>query len=141
MEEASCISELRDNDDDTLRQAIDCLLRIANNIIENPSELKYRVLKLSSTVITTKLLIAAGGMECIFAMGFQENDESLILPMESSLENLKSIREQVCRIKKDVDGKTFKVPEPESSVTTVRIEPEPLSSSDRVMTLPPQNEV
>jgi hypothetical protein len=48
------------------------LLRIANNIEQEPNEPKYRTLKLSTNTFQNKLLPVKGAVECLFAMGFED---------------------------------------------------------------------
>jgi hypothetical protein len=48
------------------------LLRIANNIEQEPNESKYRTLKLSTNTFQNKLLPVKGAVECLFAMGFED---------------------------------------------------------------------
>jgi peptide-N4-(N-acetyl-beta-glucosaminyl)asparagine amidase len=52
--------------------ASELLLRLANNVISNPMETKYRRIRLSNPLLESKLLPVLGGLECLFEMGFQE---------------------------------------------------------------------
>ena len=48
------------------------LIRLANNVLENPLEMKYRRLRVGNPIIESKLLPLVGAMECLFEMGFKE---------------------------------------------------------------------
>ncbi len=50
----------------------DVLLRVANNVLQNPENPKYRTLRIANAIVSTKLLPVSGGMECLFEMGFEE---------------------------------------------------------------------
>jgi hypothetical protein len=67
-----CFRELLENPPDTFDSASQLLLRIANNIAEEPNEPKYRTLKLSTNTFQNKLLPVKGAVECLFAMGFED---------------------------------------------------------------------
>jgi len=98
-----CVDDLKDNEESVFKAACDTLLRVSTNIMKNPTEQRFRSLKLTSTTIATKLMIAAGGMECLFAMGFKESpsdSEALVLPMDDSLDELRRIHDQVESLKR-----------------------------------------
>lgn len=67
-----CLMLLQDNEDSIKKEAEAILLKLCNNILNNPQELKYRKLKLSNAIVSTKLLPAAGAIECLFEVGFIE---------------------------------------------------------------------
>ena len=50
----------------------DILLRFANNIINNPTNPKYRSIRVANKTFQSKLLPVVGGVECLFTMGFEE---------------------------------------------------------------------
>lgn len=56
------------------------ILKFANNIISHPENEKYRSIRIGNKIFQSKLLPVTGGVECLFAMGFEEvskyqNDE------------------------------------------------------------------
>lgn len=69
---SSCILSLLDNDEELLHAAVDTLLKIADNILRDPSNEKFRSVNLSSCVMEQKLIPAIGALEVLFLMGFEE---------------------------------------------------------------------
>ena len=63
---------LTENTKEDFLAASELLLRLANNVIKNPLELKYRRIRLSNPLLESKLLPFLGGFECLFEMGFEE---------------------------------------------------------------------
>ncbi|KAJ8020029.1 Peptide-N(4)-(N-acetyl-beta-glucosaminyl)asparagine amidase [Holothuria leucospilota] len=110
VEAAESLRQLRENDATTFLAVSEVLLKYLNNIILFPSETKYRSVRLGNKVFQSKVLPVLGGIECLFAAGFQENDEYLSLPFDRSLvslnylqkelagERLKLISRQVCMV-------------------------------------------
>ncbi|CAL1531847.1 unnamed protein product [Lymnaea stagnalis] len=82
------------------------LIKFAVNILENPSESKYRRIRISNPTIQNKLLNVAGGMECLFEMGFQEAEdgECLMLPNTASLLTLKRMKEDLSRSREKLES-------------------------------------
>ena len=74
-----CFRELLENPPDTFDTVSQLLLRIANNIAQEPNEPKYRTLKLSTNTFQNKLLPVKGAVECLFAMGFEDVSTTAIL--------------------------------------------------------------
>lgn len=52
--------------------ASEILIKFANNVLQNPSEQKYRRIRLANPTVEGKLLPVCGAMECLFEMGFAE---------------------------------------------------------------------
>lgn len=48
------------------------LIKIADNILKQPNDLKLRTLQKTNATISQKVLAAAGGLECLKIMGFIE---------------------------------------------------------------------
>lgn len=86
---------LEENPKEVYLEVTSVLLRLASNVIKNPSEPKYRSIRLANATVVNKLLPAVGAMECLFEMGFQEAGDCLVLPSSSSLENLKKIHDEM----------------------------------------------
>lgn len=91
----SCILALEDNPEDVYLETTSVLLKLVDNVIKNPSNPKYRSIKLGNPTVSSKLLPVVGAMECLFEMGFQEGEDSLLLPESVSLENLKHMRDEI----------------------------------------------
>ena len=53
-------------------KASDILIKFANNVINNPTDQKYRKIRLGNPVVESKLLPVSGALECLFEMGFEE---------------------------------------------------------------------
>lgn len=90
-----CFRDLLENTPDTFNTTGQLLLRIANNIIKEPNKPKYRTLKLSTNTFQAKLLPVKGAVECLFAMGFEDSDDQVVLQADKSLEDLKMIRDTI----------------------------------------------
>ena len=75
----NCVKLLFDNPADEALSAADVLLKIANNILNNPDNQKYRTLKVANAIVSSKLLPVSGAMECLFEMGFEEVNKKDIL--------------------------------------------------------------
>lgn len=63
---------LEENPREIYLEVTSVLLRLANNVIKNPSDPKYRSIRLANPTVANKLLPAVGAMECLFEMGFKE---------------------------------------------------------------------
>jgi peptide-N4-(N-acetyl-beta-glucosaminyl)asparagine amidase len=68
----SCILALEENPEDVYLETSSVLLKLVDNVIKNPSNPKYRSIKLGNPTVSSKLLPVVGAMECLFEMGFQE---------------------------------------------------------------------
>lgn len=65
---------LTENSVEEFLAASSILVKFAANILDNPSQSKYRRIRISNPTVQNKLLNVVGGMECLFEMGFQEAD-------------------------------------------------------------------
>ncbi|XP_045625192.2 peptide-N(4)-(N-acetyl-beta-glucosaminyl)asparagine amidase isoform X1 [Procambarus clarkii] len=102
MDEMSgCVKSLLDNDEELLQAAVDTLLKIAENILKDPSNEKFRSVNLSSSVVEQKLIPAIGALEVLFLMGFEEGNDKLILPKDDPLTNLRTYRQQLLKLKQE----------------------------------------
>ena len=78
MEENASVKLLfEENPADEALSAADVLLKIANNILNNPDNQKYRTLKVANAIVSSKLLPVSGAMECLFEMGFEEVNKTV----------------------------------------------------------------
>ncbi|KAK7116402.1 peptide-N(4)-(N-acetyl-beta-glucosaminyl)asparagine amidase-like [Littorina saxatilis] len=85
----------RENSKAEFLSACELLLRLADNVLENPDEHKYRRIRIANPLLESKLLPVIGGMECLFEMGFVEDGEYLTLPADSSLRVLRQVRNEL----------------------------------------------
>ncbi|KAM9198903.1 peptide-N(4)-(N-acetyl-beta-glucosaminyl)asparagine amidase [Mergus octosetaceus] len=92
---SAAVSELCQNGRDTFLEASRLLLAYADNILRNPSEEKYRLIRIGNPAFSTRLLPVRGAVECLFEMGFQEGETHLIFPKEASIEQLRKIRDLI----------------------------------------------
>ena len=75
------------SDPNQLKVSISTLLRLLQNISDNPEEAKYRSVKKSNKVIQTKLLNTPGVLELMNLIGFDQQDaDTLTMQNTSNLE-------------------------------------------------------
>jgi len=74
--DTSSVALLADNPPETLRQAGEILLKLLANVQREPSNVKFRAIKLSNPKIESKLLTANGAFEILFSVGFEEVREA-----------------------------------------------------------------
>lgn len=67
-----CVDLLNENETKVYTEVCNVLSRLCRNVIKNPSELKYRKVRLSNPIVAEKILPAVGAMECLFEIGFVE---------------------------------------------------------------------
>ncbi|KAK7072532.1 Peptide-N(4)-(N-acetyl-beta-glucosaminyl)asparagine amidase [Halocaridina rubra] len=96
---SSCIVSLLENRDELFEGAVETLLKIADNILQEPSNEKFRNVKLNNKIIENKLIPAVGALEVLFLMGFEEGDDKLVLPPEDTLDKVRMYRQQLILIK------------------------------------------
>ncbi|XP_077390855.1 UBX domain-containing protein 6 isoform X2 [Festucalex cinctus] len=96
-------------DKEKVKAAVDIISKYVENICKNPSEEKYRKLKLSNKVFQEKVRCVEGSREFLQALGFistmlpvdgqEEEEEFLVLPEQSSdaLELMKERRDRLQR--------------------------------------------
>lgn len=83
----------------TIRNNAGCVLsRLCEKILHFPDEETYRIIHLSDSNITEKLLPASGAMECLFEIGFTEDGDRLSLPKTASLTKLKTLQKLLSSI-------------------------------------------
>nr|CAD7199447.1 unnamed protein product [Timema douglasi] len=96
----SCIQSLEENSKDIYLETTTVLLKLIENVIQNPTNPKFRRIRLANPTVANKLLSAIGAMECLFEVGFQEGEDYLVLPNETSIESLTNFRNEVLQRKK-----------------------------------------
>ncbi|XP_072781826.1 peptide-N(4)-(N-acetyl-beta-glucosaminyl)asparagine amidase isoform X2 [Taeniopygia guttata] len=69
---SAAVSELCQNRREIFLEASRLLLTYADNILRNPYEEKYRLIRIGNPAFSTRLLPVRGAVECLFEMGFQE---------------------------------------------------------------------
>lgn len=63
---------VEENSQEQFLDAAKLLLKFADNVINNPTEPKYRKIRLENPTVESKLLPVVGALECLFEMGFVE---------------------------------------------------------------------
>lgn len=72
MPPPTCIEQLEKNPEAVYEEVSELLLKIANNILKDPSNPRVRILRKSNAIVSKKILQAVGGLECLISMGFKE---------------------------------------------------------------------
>ncbi|CAG2060542.1 unnamed protein product [Timema podura] len=96
----SCIQSLEENSKDIYLETTTVLLKLIENVIQNPTNPKFRRIRLANPTVANKLLSAIGAMECLFEVGFQEGEDYLVLPNETPIESLTNFRNEVLQRRK-----------------------------------------
>ncbi|XP_068092279.1 peptide-N(4)-(N-acetyl-beta-glucosaminyl)asparagine amidase [Hyperolius riggenbachi] len=91
--ESSAVSELCQNGRQVFMDASQLLLTYADNILRSPNEEKYRSIRIGNTAFSTRLLPVPGAVECLFEMGFEEEETHLVFPKKASVEKLRKVRD------------------------------------------------
>lgn len=96
-------------DRDKVKSAVDIISKYVDNICKNPTEEKYRKIKLSNKVFQEKVRCVEGSREFLEALGFistmlpieaqEEEEEFLVLP-EQSPDDLELMRERRDRLQR-----------------------------------------
>jgi ubiquilin len=87
---------LDSNSEEVVRGAVGLLVKVAANIIAHPMEEKYRRIKASSAALSSKVLAAQGGADCLRALGFSEEGEEWVLhPSAERWETLVAARSKL----------------------------------------------
>lgn len=72
MTEPSCLKDLEENSFDIYCKVSSIILKLLDNIIKEPTNPKYRRLRIGNATVSGTLLPAIGAMECLFYIGFKE---------------------------------------------------------------------
>ncbi|CAG0894471.1 unnamed protein product [Darwinula stevensoni] len=96
---------LMENPSEVLEAAKETLITIVRNILHNSGDERYRRIRLSNPLVEGKLLPAAGALEFLFEIGFQEEDDSLKYPANGDRTALQEFLDALLELgkpKKDV---------------------------------------
>lgn len=67
------LERIKENSDPTEIQTVcQTLIKIIDNIIEDPNDSARRCIKLDSDEVSSKLMPYSGGLESLFEIGFEE---------------------------------------------------------------------
>ncbi|KAJ7415446.1 Peptide-N(4)-(N-acetyl-beta-glucosaminyl)asparagine amidase [Willisornis vidua] len=114
---SAAVSELCQNGREIFLEASRLLLTYADNILRNPYEEKYRLIRIGNPAFSTRLLPVRGAVECLFEMGFQEGETHLVFPKEASIEQLRKIRDLIAGERSSRLNESTQIPRSGSSVT------------------------
>ncbi|XP_078095513.1 peptide-N(4)-(N-acetyl-beta-glucosaminyl)asparagine amidase [Mustelus asterias] len=92
---SAAVTELSLNPELVFLDASELLLRYADNILRNPNEDKYKSIKIGNHAFSNRLLPVKGAVECLFEMGFQEEETHLVFPKNGPVEKLQTIRDLI----------------------------------------------
>ena len=107
--DTSAVKLLEDNEPHVIGEAGEILLKLIGNVLRDPHNIKYRSIRLSNPKIEKKLLAATGAFEILFAVGFEEDTDSLLLPLDSSPTKLRAFK---AALEKVMWGRGRQVPNP-----------------------------
>ncbi|KAK3932966.1 Peptide-N(4)-(N-acetyl-beta-glucosaminyl)asparagine amidase [Frankliniella fusca] len=129
---------LEENPKELYQEVTSVLLRLASNVIKNPSDPKYRSIRLANPTVAKKLLPAVGAMECLFEMGFKEADDCLVLPKNSNLDKLKAIHDQILARRNSICSQSASAATPSSSSSSPIVSTVNATSQSSKLTTPLQ---
>lgn len=66
------ILKLQTNSKEVFDEVTRLLMKIADNILKEPTNLKIRKLQKNNATIAKKILSIKGGLDCLLTMGFEE---------------------------------------------------------------------
>lgn len=95
MTEPSCLKDLEENSFDIYCKVSSIILKLLDNIIKEPTNPKYRRLRIGNATVSGTLLPAIGAMECLFYIGFKEDGDAIMLPNNIPIRDLQIFRNQL----------------------------------------------
>lgn len=125
--DTSAVKMLEDNDPHVIKEAGEILLKLIGNVLRDPHNMKYRSVRLSNPKIESKLLVATGAFEILFSVGFEEDTDSLLLPLDASLTKLRAVK---TAIEKIMWGRGGEVPNPGENQQPQHQEKKPSTKSN-----------
>lgn len=128
----SVMKMLNSTNEQEFIKASELLIKYADNILSDPSNMKYRKIKSSNENVKTIISKIPGGIECFHEMGFLLENDFYVLPKETPLTKLEMIKEDLK--KRNDQIKQTKLPKNEPTVKNLKINPNInlLSTSERV---------
>ncbi|XP_055563034.1 peptide-N(4)-(N-acetyl-beta-glucosaminyl)asparagine amidase [Falco cherrug] len=130
------VSELCQNGREIFLEASRLLLTYADNILRNPYEEKYRLIRIGNPAFSTRLLPVRGAVECLFEMGFQEGETHLVFPKEASIEQLRKIRDLIAGERSsrlNESNQTHRSGSSETMASTQRVAHQPSRPADSLL--------
>ena len=96
--DTSIVNKLNKNTKEVFQEAKEILGRLLNNIIREPDNIKYRKVRMNNPKIENLLLNANGAFDVLFSVGFEENDENLILPLAAPMNIIKAFESAISNL-------------------------------------------
>jgi hypothetical protein len=72
MSSEEVFQKLKSNSSSICEETVRILVKIVDNIVKDPNNLKVRSLQKSNSTVKNKILAIKGGLECLKLLGFQE---------------------------------------------------------------------
>ncbi|XP_019880474.1 peptide-N(4)-(N-acetyl-beta-glucosaminyl)asparagine amidase [Aethina tumida] len=99
------------NKKEEVNESIRLLIKISENIINNPEKPDIRTLRKSNKTISSKVLAINGGLDCLQLMGFKDEGDSLTMPFNSSLTHLRIVKNDLQLLQQDIINGVIEVGE------------------------------
>ncbi|XP_050295790.1 peptide-N(4)-(N-acetyl-beta-glucosaminyl)asparagine amidase [Anthonomus grandis grandis] len=90
---AELFRELNKNPKVQSENTVGLLTKIAENILNDPNNAKFRTLNKSNKKVFEQILQVKGGLLCLRLMGFKETEKGFVLPPDTNLSAMKNIKE------------------------------------------------
>lgn len=91
--EESLKNLLRLNFDTSSKECVQVILKILDNILSNPNNVKVRTLRLTNPTIRSKIVQKNGGLDVLISMGFEYNCQTNVLAKDPEYITLASEKE------------------------------------------------
>uniref|UniRef100_A0A1B0DG01 Transglutaminase-like domain-containing protein n=1 Tax=Phlebotomus papatasi TaxID=29031 RepID=A0A1B0DG01_PHLPP len=86
------VENLAQKDVEIFCVSVEILLKLLDNVIKEPKNLKYRTIRMGNKTIKEKLLVLSGMKDLLLALGFEEDGECLTLSTKVLVGSLKKHR-------------------------------------------------
>ena len=96
--DTSIVNKLNENTKEVFGEAKNILGRLLSNIIREPENIKYRKIRMNNPKIENLLLNTSGAFDVLFSVGFEENDENLILPLATPMTIIKAFESAISNL-------------------------------------------
>jgi peptide-N4-(N-acetyl-beta-glucosaminyl)asparagine amidase len=99
MSSEEVFQKLKSNSSSICEETVRILVKIVDNIVKDPNNLKVRSLQKSNSTVKNKILAIKGGLECLKLLGFQEGDTNFVLPSSTPISKLEEIKRSLLNLK------------------------------------------
>ncbi|XP_060536330.1 peptide-N(4)-(N-acetyl-beta-glucosaminyl)asparagine amidase [Cylas formicarius] len=131
--------KLGENPIESAKEAVRLLIKIVENILKNPKDLKFRTLQKNNPTLSKKLLPVAGVQMCLELVGFQESNEYFTLPLSIPLSKLEEGKDALCVWKEAFQVDNGKTNERQKMASTPSVQNKVENSLEKItpFVLPP----